>query len=201
MKRSMAMAAAAWLILVFALLSFTACDDDDDNDAGGADDDDDDNDDNDDDDDTSPGDTFSCEALGLPVRPWEDAESVNAMYATAADFTVNTTVGSWNFKASWTGCETYLFIQDKPRQCAGWSTDLWERDVAPFLHKLPDNAHVFFLSTYDDPDNINASLNQVKVQADEYLAGLTAEEQAAWARRLHYVTDSAAAVPGCLARS
>ncbi len=36
-----------------------------------------------------------CVTLGLPVRPFVDAESDHALYAVASDITVATTEGEW----------------------------------------------------------------------------------------------------------
>ncbi|NLH49266.1 MAG: hypothetical protein GX444_11780 [Myxococcales bacterium] len=198
---------AAAFLLSFLLGGVFGCaDDDDDNDNDDDDNDDqspadDDNadDDNDttidDDDDTSPP-AFSCEELGLPVREFVDAENSSALYATAADLTLPTTAGDWNFKENFTGCETYLFIQDLPRQCQGWPIDLWARDVAPFLMALPANVQVFYLSYEPDAPERQAELDALKAQVDEYVNSLPAEEAATWARRIHYVTEYAKDLPG-----
>ena len=194
-------------VMMLAALLFTfACGDDDDddqaqNDDDAADDDQADDDQADDDqvdDDTAdddtfeqPPDDFACSDLGLPERDFDDAEPDTALYAVAADFTVNTTKGEWHFAEKWTGCETYLFIPDNSSQTTGWPDGLWDRDVRNLLKALPDNTHVFFVSYNSNPEQIEAALATVQEQADEYIDSLTEDEQARWWHRLHYVTDPA----------
>ena len=161
--------------------------------------DDDDDDDNDDDnDDAAPPDTFSCESQGLTVRDFVDAPSDDSLYATAADFTVSTTKGEWSFKEKWTGCETYLFIQDTPRQNLGWPTPLWDRDVDTFLERLPANVQVFFAVNSHDESIITEKLAALKVLVDDYLKDLPQDDQDRWWHRLHYVTEPAKDMEGWL---
>jgi hypothetical protein len=197
-----------FLTLLLAALFFTCgCDNgDDDDSAGGSgqtDDDDNDSDDNDtspadDDDDATPPNTFTCEGAGLTVRPFVDAPDVSELYAVAADLTIPTTNGDWNFKSNFTGCETYLFIQDQPGQARGWPIDLWDRDVGALLHYMPENTHAFFVVYETDPAVILEKLNALKAQADDYIATQPQEDQDRWFHRLHYVTQYAKDLPGWL---
>ncbi|MDP8223186.1 MAG: peptide-N-glycosidase F-related protein [Candidatus Lernaella stagnicola] len=156
----------------------------------------DDDDDDDNDDDTSPPPfVFSCEDLGLPVREFLDAEPDSSLYASAADFTVETLDGEWSFAENFTGCESYLIIQDKPAQNLGWSVGIWERDAEAFLSMLPDNAQVLFVSTSFDESYRRQSLKDLREQIDAYIEDLPPEEQAKWPRRIHYVTDAAREMP------
>ena len=51
-----------------------------------------------------------CEQLGLEVVPFDD-DPPSARYGNiVADFTLETTEGPWSFSESWTGCESYLFL-------------------------------------------------------------------------------------------
>lgn len=204
------------LTILFAIsLFFTfACEEGDDDDDGGkntigADDDtsddddsidDDATDDDDDDDDTVPPDNFTCSKAGLEERSFDDATPGTDLYDIAADFTVNTTVGQWNFKEKWTGCETYLFIPDKPQsmQSPTWAEPLWSRDISTFLPKLPVNTHVFFVSTSSLELTREEALADVKELADEYITGLSQDDQDRWYHRIHYVTDAAKDMEGWL---
>lgn len=141
-------------------------------------------------------DDFSCEALSLPVRAFEAAEPSTALYATAPDFSIETENGAWRFSEEWTGCETYLFILENPRQASGWRHALWERDVEALLKKLPENTQVFFVPSSADPTFIENALAQVKTQANAYLSTLDDETRSRWHYRLHYVTQSPAMMEG-----
>jgi hypothetical protein len=110
------------------------------------------------------------------------------MGALAADFEVDTTQGTWRLSENWSGCESFLLIQDQPRQATGWPKDLWARDVGDLLEALPTNTHVLFFSTLAN-----------KGKREEVLAALEKKvknafktwgtEEADWRRdRLHYVT-------------
>ena len=142
----------------------------------------------DDDDDSGPA-AFDCEGEGLAVRDFVDAEESDALYATAADFTVQTTDGPWNLAESWTGCETYLIIPDVPQQNRGWSIGIWERDVDDFLAALPANTQVFFVSTELDEADREANLETIQANVAEAMADYSDDEVADWSRRLHYVTE------------
>ena len=190
------------LVLIVSLclaFSFAGCAKKSSHGGGGSDDDtaSDDDADDDSDDDSGP---FNCNDLDLPVKDFQDVESSTALYATAADFTLPTTDGDWNFKTQWTGCETYLIIQDVPNQETGWTPGLFDRDVATFFQALPDNTQVFFESVDPSEDNRNAALDKVKKQADAYIGSRSEEEQALWKRRIHYVTDQAWRAGGWLGK-
>ncbi len=169
---------------------------------------DDDNDDNDDaspadddaspaDDDATPPNNFQCSDLGMPVVAFQDAPDSETLDALAADFTVNTTEGPWNFKQNWTGCETYLIIQDQPAQNNGWPIGIWERDNVQFLQDLPKNVQVLFTvnSTFDQ-SQIDSKLAALQAKFAPYLASLSQDEQDRWFHRLHYITDEAGYIKG-----
>ncbi len=128
-----------------------------------------------------------CADLGLPERPFEDAESSSALYATAADFTVSTTDGDWNFRENWTGCEVYLFIQDSPRQTWGWPTPLFDRDVDALLERSPDNVHLFFIPTASG--EADGTMEKIQTNVEEGLKYYPSEKQERWRERIHYVTN------------
>ena len=160
-----------------------------------------DDDDDDDDDDTTPPEyNFSCEDLGLPVHDFIDAAHDDSLYATAADFTVPTLKGDWNFEENFTGCETYLFIQDSPQQDQryNWPTGIFERDIVPLLKALPANVQVFFVSTHTSEADRLADLQLVIDQVGAYTDTLPAEEAAQWYYRLHYVTERTRDLEGWL---
>ena len=129
-----------------------------------------------------------CGVLGLPKREWIDAEDSRDLGATAADFEVDALTGPLKFSEMWSGCETYLFIQDQPNQASGWPRELWDRDVGTFLDKLPENTHVLFFSTASGKSKREEILGDLEKKVKNALKSWD-EEAADWRReRLHYVT-------------
>jgi len=140
-----------------------------------------------------------CEELGLPVREFDESGSNgSALYDIATDFTIKTSAEMWNFKENWSGCENYLFIQDKPAQTNGWITPLWSRDAADLLERLPQNTHIFFVSYKTSSLDIMTAMSMIKTQVDEYKLTLDAEAAASLTRRIHYVYDPARELEGWL---
>jgi len=141
-----------------------------------------------------------CAALGLPVRAFATATDDPTLYATAADLTVQTTVGPWHLAEQWSGCEMYLFVQDEPRQDSNtaWPTPLWARDVEAFLNMLPPNTQVFFVPTSADKAEVNASLALVQGQVQAFLDKQAPGSRPRWLQRVHFVTETARAIPGWL---
>jgi len=132
---------------------------------------------------------------GVPVREFVDAESDHGLYARAADVTLTTTGGEWNLKESWTGCDVYLFIQDKPKQTNGWPTPLWSRDVQDLLYSMPDNVHLFFTSNEADQVDRDAALAGLQAQVTDAVSGWEAADQQHWAEHIHYLPGRATELP------
>lgn len=145
-----------------------------------------------------PPDTFQCSDLGLPVREFIQAENDDTLYATAADFTLPTTAGDWTFSEKWTGCESYLFIQDVPRQTGGWDEFLWGRDVEDLLDRLPENTQVFFMSVYSEKQRRQENLAIIRSGVAKALRDRTADEQARWFHRIHFITEQSKVLGGWL---
>lgn len=141
-----------------------------------------------------------CPWLGLPVRAFVDGPDDPALHALAADFTVETRAGSWNLRERWSGCESYLFIQDLPQQLMGsaWPYQLWERDLDWFLTRLPLNTQVFFVPTSPEVAGVDSALALIEGQLEAFLAVRSPEEVARWQQRLHLVTETSFAIPGWL---
>ncbi len=129
-----------------------------------------------------------CETVGLTFREWQpDGATTPQLRALAADFTLNTTEGEWVFSEQWTGCDNYLFIPSVPRQTAGWDVPLWERDVGKFVKLLPENTHVFFLSSADSKEGMNADLELIQTNVEDVLSKKSQEKQDQIRPRIHFV--------------
>ena len=129
-----------------------------------------------------------CAELGLTVRPWVDAEDSTAMYATAADLTIVTRDGDWNLATNHSGCDSYLFIQEDPRQNGGFDQGIWERDQDDLLDLLPKNVHLFFFGDSRDEDTRNASLDALTEALESRYKHLDDDEADWWRAHIHYAT-------------
>lgn len=108
-----------------------------------------------------------CEQLGLPERAWQEgAEQDPTLQALAADVTVPTRRGDIVLSELWSGCESYLFLNEEPRQAQGYGYSPWEQDHKDFLQRLPPNAHVFFVPSGAVPGKRTASLDALEEEID-----------------------------------
>ncbi|MFO8072098.1 MAG: peptide-N-glycosidase F-related protein [Polyangia bacterium] len=143
-----------------------------------------------------------CEELGLPARDFDGGgDGSAALYALATDFTVPTTKGAWSLSARWSGCDSYLWIQDRPHQnSSAFGYGIWEReaDVAELFERLPLNSELFFVSYETEPDAIETALAGIEQLVDAAFAEMDDETRQWWERRVHYVTETATELPGWL---
>ena len=98
----------------------------------------------------------------------------------------------------WTGCDSYLIIQDTPRNATGWPYDLWDRDVDDLLDLLPQNGRVFFISDLSASEDRVTSLEGLKEQVDAALSAMDDDSAAWWSARVHFITNRSISVDGWL---
>jgi hypothetical protein len=139
-------------------------------------------------------------ADGVAALPFAPAEDDPALYAAAAGFTLPTTDGDFDLAERWTGCDVYLFVQDAPAQNDDYGYEPWEiaSDVRDLFERSPGNVHYFFMSYETDEGEIASRLDAWKAAVDAALDALGGGAAAQWADRVHYVTQSATALPGWL---
>jgi hypothetical protein len=129
----------------------------------------------------------SCEELGYPMRPWSDGPYGEGLKELADDFTIETTTQTWTWSEQFSGCDSYLFIPSEPRQADGaWPTPLWDRDVRPFIEGLPDNVHVFFVSSKTDKSAADDDLELIQGKVERALGNIGPEAEEQWMPRIHY---------------
>lgn len=150
------------------------------------------------DDTAGPDPSLVCAEMDLPVRPWVAADDSDALYATAADLTVTTTEGDWNLATQYSGCDTYLFIQEEPSQNYGFDTGIWERDHDDLLELLPKNVHLFFLPDSANEETRNEALAALQADFEDEFEDLDEEDADWWRSRFHYVTTRDTAQDGWL---
>ncbi|MEM6290641.1 MAG: peptide-N-glycosidase F-related protein [Myxococcota bacterium] len=128
-----------------------------------------------------------CGDLGLPAAELLDGEGSD-WGQVAGDFTLETTFGPWSMRDTWTGCDSFVFINDQGSSAAGGlrnaaTTELFERSAL--------NVHYIFLTTSGDTA---AGAEAWQTTIGGALAGLDAAGQAHWASRVHFVTEASGSV-------
>ncbi len=131
----------------------------------------------------------ACDELGLPAAPLLPGEGTS-WGQVAGEFTVETTFGPWSLAEMFTGCDSYVFINDLGDSDSGALASslnevLFQRSAA--------NVHYFFLSSTGDP---SAGADDWQGEVGAALFPLTPEEQDHWAPRVHFVTDAPEAIEG-----
>ena len=137
-----------------------------------------------DDDDTE---AQECPETGLPPRLFVDAGEDTALYATAADFTIPTRDGDYNFEGNWNGCDTYLFILHEPEQASGWPEDLWSRDVDDLFDRMPSNTQLFFVVSPNLSTDVEPELSDMEDSVGEVIGDMDEADQLWWQDRVHFV--------------
>ncbi len=143
---------------------------------------------------------LACVDLDLPSADFIDDDAGTDRGDIAGDFDLVLLDGStWNFKASYSGCDTYVFIPDTLVVSDLDETSLWEeKDFDELLEQSPPNVHYFFVSRKSDEAEATAALQAVSEKLAEEVADLDEAGRAHWAPRLHVVADRADAIEGWL---
>ena len=137
-----------------------------------------------------------CNALGLVAKPFTAGTGKSDLGAIASDFAVPTNHGDFHLAEVYSGCDTYLMVQDLPRQHQEHKTSPWLSDMPELLKALPRNTHVLFASSMSDPKVANLSLQVLEQTIGQALAPMSEADQAHWRSHLHIVTVPIAAMPG-----
>lgn len=131
-------------------------------------------------------------SLAQATVPWSDGPYGTGIRDLAGDFTVNTLDGPWNFRASWTGTDSYLFLLKS--EDSEYATAYWASDVKRLLKETPENTHLVFLSA-DDPQ---ADMETMKARIDAAFSTIAGARVAAWNGKIHYVVDAVDGLDGAL---
>ncbi len=137
-----------------------------------------------------------CESLGLSSQPFQPSSSSPGLGTIAPDFELPTTEGVFQFSREFSGCDSYLIVQDIPEQVKEYRTSLWQSDVPALIAALPRNTHVFFVSVASEEGVRKRSLQQLQSGLDAAYQTMNAEQQAHWRKHLHIVPESVTALKG-----
>ena len=88
-----------------------------------------------------------CGELGLPVRAFAPGPYGVHRGELADDFSLDLRDGTtWNLRAQWSGCESYVFVPDTIPISSADPSSIWTRDVDQLIAASPRNVHYFFVS-------------------------------------------------------
>jgi hypothetical protein len=135
-----------------------------------------------------------CDELGLPRVPFRPGTGTR-LGDVAGDFTVQELDGStFTLSEDWSGCESYVFLVHFP----GRTDALFEGVLDRLFLEAPRNVRYFVISDAEDEASRLAFAERLSMSLDEGLAfhALSAEDQAFWKERFHFVTDRLATVEG-----
>ncbi len=136
----------------------------------------------------------SCGAVRACLRPLPTVPFAAGPYGTgvrdlAADFTLPTQHGDWNFRTEWTGADSYVFLVYAPRNAASrtdYSAGLFHGALADLLERSPRNVHYFFLWGANAEGFADA-----RTRWTEELDALSPEDRGWWVPRVHFVPTRA----------
>ncbi len=130
-----------------------------------------------------------CDALGLPAADLLPGEGTD-WGQVAAEFSVETTFGPWSLAESFSGCDSYVFINNVGNTTSTGLRNTMSEEL--FLRSAP-NVHYFFLTSDGDPVT---GADDWQSQVGGALFPLSLEEQEHWTDRVHFVTDDPLTIPG-----
>ncbi len=134
-----------------------------------------------------------------PLRTFDDGNEGYGYRDLAGDFTVETLLGPWNFKAHYDGNDSYVFLTVGAGLYTltgggDYLTWVWnsanQNDIKQLMAWSPPNVHYFF-AAYRDADGTDNSakyIKQMHALFEPHLAKLKPLERMAWRSRLHFVT-------------
>ena len=98
------------------------------------------------------------------LEPWSAGPYGMNPRDLAADFTLPTTGGPWNFQTIWSGCDNYVFAQYYPGY--QYAQDLWDSSIGDLLDRSPKNVQYFFLSYQSSPAAVLADVTYIRNRVD-----------------------------------
>jgi hypothetical protein len=136
-----------------------------------------------------------CAELSIPHFAFDASVGGTHFGDLAGDFTVNTSDGgTWSLRDHWTGCESYVFFVNLP----GVNDAVFATDFDELFTRGPRNVQYFFLvdDNYEPTRTTFVAAEQSRLDQAFQFEGTSAEDQAFWRTRFHFVTDEASAIQG-----
>jgi hypothetical protein len=141
----------------------------------------------------APDPTAICAAQGLESLPFAEGPYGPYRGDLAGDFTLPLVDGTtFDFRAGFSGCESYLFIPDRIAVSDLDSESIWEqKDLDDLVEDSPPNVHYFFVSRQSAVDAANESTQAMQQRVVDLLGTLEAADAEHWAAHLHVVAGRA----------
>jgi hypothetical protein len=140
-----------------------------------------------------------CDAQGLLTRSWDDGSTASARGALAGDFTVTLVDGTtFGFQASFTGCESYVFIPDIIPVSQLDSTSVWNADLDALVSGSPQNVHYFFVSLAASDSAAQSATQAMQNRINTLTATLSADQATHWQQHLHVLSSRGQNLSGWL---
>ncbi len=110
----------------------------------------------------------------------------------AEPFTMELADGTtFDFAASFSGCDTYAFIPDTIVISEVNPVSVWTKDLAALLKASPKNTHYFFVSRLSNSSDVVKSTQAMQERIGDALNTLDEATGAHWFSRLHVAKKSA----------
>lgn len=142
-----------------------------------------------------PGDTATTPALcadGAPPKKLATGPYGSLRHQLAEPFTMELADGStYDFAASFSGCDTYAFIPDTIVISEVNPVSVWTKDLVALLKASPKNTHYFFVSRLSNAADAAKSSQAMQDRIGDVLNGLDEAAGAHWFGRLHVAKKSA----------
>jgi hypothetical protein len=145
----------------------------------------------------APDPTAICKTLMLTSRPWSSGAYGTLRGDYAGDFSVPLSdMTTWNFKANFSGCESYVFVPDTIPVSSADSTSIWasEADLLTLLKTAPKNVHYFFVSRQTADGAATTAISGMQKNINTALSKLSAADKAHWTDHVHLVSQKASAL-------
>lgn len=136
-----------------------------------------------------------CAELSIPHVAFAPGTGGTSFGDLAGDFTVHLSDGStWRLQDEWSGCESYVFFVNLP----GVNDALFGTDLDSLFTRGPRNVQYFFVSGDNDPAARASFVASEEQRLNDAFSfeGTSADEQAFWRTRMHFVTDQADLIEG-----
>ncbi|MBM4345197.1 MAG: hypothetical protein FJ100_17645 [Deltaproteobacteria bacterium] len=113
-------------------------------------------------------------------------------HAVAEPFTMELLDGTtFDFAASFTGCDTYAFIPDSIVVSEVNPVSVWTKDLVALLKASPKNTHYFFVSRLSNSADVVKATQAMQERVGDALNNLDEASGAHWFSRLHVAKKSA----------
>jgi len=132
-----------------------------------------------------------CAVVQQPVD-WTETSTLTGPMQAVPTFNVPTLDGTYNFKSRWTGEDVYFFMFKYTDSNGNSNTATWGQNAGRFIRNLPLNTQLFY-GSFDSTYHTDVTQRQSAV-----LAGLTAQEEAHWNDRIHFIDTDANNIGGGL---